>query len=254
MAERDWVLAKVQMKLDYAYHYRKWHSDDPRHVQSMLAYYRRMLAPHLPADRSIEILDVGCGAGLAMQAVRELGFENVKGIDCDEGQVKAASARGMEAGLVTDSVAYLERNAGRYGAIICLDVIEHILPENQMAFVAALGKALAGTGVFVCTVPNANSSLAGRWRYIDWTHCSSFTEHSLDFLLHHGGFREIRVMEVDYFQRPGYVWLPIGGTRHWWAFRFFRMIRRIQMMAELGPDQGRQVPLSLNLLGVARKS
>ncbi len=241
------------MKLDYAYHYRKWHSDDPQHVQSMRAYYRRMLAPYLPPDRSAEILDVGCGVGLAMLAVRELGFTKLGGIDCDEGQVKAAVANGLDVALVSDTVAFLNQNAGRYGAIICLDVIEHVRPESQMEFVAALGKALTKSGVLVCTVPNANSALGGRWRYIDWTHCSSFTEHSLDFLLHHAKLEDIRIEEIDYFQRPRNIWLPIGGTRHWWAFRFFRMIRRLQMMAELGPDQGRRVPLSLNLLGVARK-
>jgi hypothetical protein len=117
----------------------------------------------------------------------------------------------------------------------------------------AVQHALRPGGTLICTVPNANSSLASRYQHIDWTHQCSFTEHSLDFLLHHGGFSPIQIMEVEYLERPQLWWLPVSGGRHWWAFRFFRLWRRLEMMAELGPSQGRQVPLSLNLLAVARR-
>jgi hypothetical protein len=103
----------------------------------------------------------------------------------------------------------------------------------------------------VLTVPNANASLGMRWRYNDWTHTASFTEHSLDFVLFNAGFRKINVSPAEFVRRPKWYFLPIGGARHWWAFCFFRLFRRLEMMAELGPEQGRQVPLSLNLLAVA---
>lgn len=106
----------------------------------------------------------------------------------------------------------------------------------------------------ICTVPNASSTLASRWRYIDWTHHSSFTERSLDFLLFNGGFKTVQVLPVEFMVRPANWWLPVmSGARAWWAFRFFRFIRRLQMMAELGPEQGQAMPLSLNLMGVASK-
>ena len=54
--------------------------------------------------------------------------------------------------------------------------------------------------------------------------------------------------------RPKWFFLPVGGSRHWWALKFFRLFRRLEVMAELGPDQGKKVPLSLNLLAVADKA
>jgi SAM-dependent methyltransferase len=242
------------MNIDYGRIYRKWHSDTPEHVATMRAYYQRILGPHLPADRRAPILDVGCGMGFASIAVKALGFSAVLGVDSDSSQVASCKAKGLDVVQTEDTLAWLRERPGAFGAILALDLIEHIPVDAQLEFVRAVAGALTATGRLICTVPNANSILASRYRYICWTHRCSFTEHSLDFLLYNGGFGTIDVREVDVIQRPPRWWWPGSGGRHWWAFRFFRLWRRLQMMAELGPSQGRSVPLSLNLLCVADKA
>lgn len=243
------------MKLDYTRYYRTWHPDTPEHVAGMVAFNRRILAPHLPAERGAAVADVGCGGGFALLALRELGYTAVTGVDADEGQVAACRRRGLAVEWSGDTVAWLRARAAALRAIVLLDVLEHVPVGEQLEFVGALAGALGPGGSLICTVPNANAALAARWRYNDWTHRCSFTEHSLDFLLFNGGFGEIRVEAVEFLERPRNAWWPLArGARHWWAFRFFRMWRRLEMMAELGPQQGRGVPLSLNLLGVARKA
>lgn len=242
------------MNMDYSYHYQKWHSDTPEHRAAMSAYYRRFLTSELPTDKAAPILDVGCGAGYALLTARDLGFSKLIGVDCDAGQVASCKAKGLdEVTLSENTVGFLKSRAGFFQTLLALDLIEHIPHCEQLEFVRALAEALLPGGKLICTVPNANSALAGRYRYIDWTHRTSFTEHSLDFLLFNGGFREIKISEVEYLQRPNNIWLPVSGARHWWAFRFFRFLRRLEMMAELGPQQGRTIPLSLNLLAIAHK-
>jgi SAM-dependent methyltransferase len=243
-----------EMKIDYTRHYRKWHTDSPEHRANQGAYYRRVLAGHLPEDRSARILDVGCGMGFTMLALKDLGFKSMSGVDCDEGQVASSQAKGLEVSLTDDTTGFLNLKRLHFELILAFDVIEHVPREQQLEFVQAIFGALVPGGKLLCTVPNANSAIGGRWRYIDWTHHCSFTEHSLDFLLSNAGFSNIQVSEVEFIERPNLFWLPISGARHWWAFRFFRLWRRLQMMAELGPEQGRVVPLSLNLLASARKS
>ena len=243
------------MRIDYTHYYRTWHPDTPEHVAGMVAFNRRILAPHLPAERWAAMADVGCGGGFALLALRDLGYTAVTGVDADEGQVASCRRRGLPVEWSEDTVAWLRARAGALQAIVLQDVLEHVPVGEQLEFVGALAGALVPGGSLICTVPNANAALAVRWRYIDWTHRCSFTEHSLDLVLHSGGFREIRIGEVEFHVRPTNWWLPFtSGARHWWAFRFFRMWRRLEMMAELGPQQGRGVPLSLNLLGVARKA
>jgi cyclopropane fatty-acyl-phospholipid synthase-like methyltransferase len=242
------------MSIDYSRHYRKWHDDTPEHEAAMRAFYERMLGEHLPADRAARILDVGCGMGFALLTLRAMGYTSVSGVEADEAQARASQARGLEVALTSDTVGWLKERRAGYEVLLALDLIEHVPLARQLEFVAAMCGALTPGGRLLCTVPNANSALAARWRYIDWTHHCSFTEHSLDFLLFNAGFTDIRILPTEFNQRPLRVWLPVRGARHWWAFRFFRWWRRLEMMAELGPAQGRAVPLSLNLLAVARKA
>jgi SAM-dependent methyltransferase len=243
------------MKIDYTRYYLKWHSDTEEHRQRMLAFYRRILLPHTPTDRSARGIDIGCGMGSAVEALQSDGYRNITGVEYDEGQVAACCKKGLDVVLSKDTAKYLQQLPGSFDFAVCLDVIEHIpTGEGQLEFVAAIAGALKVGGFLICSVPNANSALAPRWRYNDWTHTSSFTEHSLDFLLFNAGFSDVKVHGYELGLKPANCWLPIGGVRHWWAFRFFRMIRRAQMMAELGPEQGRSVPLSLNLMGVAKRT
>lgn len=242
------------MEIDYSYHYRKWHSDTPEHILGVAKYYHRILGPHLPEDKASSVLDVGCGMGFALLALKQLGFSNVSGIDSNSGQVASCRAKGLEVIQCPDSAEFMRSHPGQYQLVLALDLLEHIPPSHQLEFTAAIATSLKSGGALIGTTPNANSSLAARWRYLDWTHETEFTEHSLDFLLHNAGFTEIRVGEVEYCARPRSWWLPLTSSgRHWWTFRFFRLWRRLEMMAELGPDQGRVVPLSPNLLVVARR-
>ena len=240
--------------IDYTKYYEKFHPDTPEHDQTMVGYAQRILSPYLPVDRTGPMLDVGCGTGYTLMALKNLGFTAASGVDIDAGQVSAAVKRGVNAVHVTNTQAFLRERAGSFQTIVTLDVIEHLPWQQQIDFIQSMCEALAPTGRLICTVPNASSSLASRWRYGDWTHHTSFTEHSLDFLLSSGGFAKVDVLPVEFMLRPANWWLPfLSGARVWWVFKFFRFMRRMEVMAELGPEQGRSVPLSLNLLGVASK-
>ncbi|MBD2254576.1 class I SAM-dependent methyltransferase [Nostoc parmelioides] len=249
-------------KIDYTRHYKKWHSDTPEHIQAMKHYSQGLLIPFLPTNKEISILEVGCGMGFAMLALQDLGYINHEGIDIDYGQVQSCLQKGLNVTQVKDSTAYLNSHKNQYDLIIALDVIEHIPQEGQLDFVKGMCKALKPDGQIICTVPNANSGLASRWRYIDWTHYLSFTEHSLDFLLYNAGFQSIEVVPTEFFHPPNFrlffsrsifrswFWKSI---LQWTIFRFIRGFRRLEMIGELGWEQGISVPLSLNLLARGSK-
>ena len=161
------------MKIDYTHYYRKWHDDSDAHRAAMISYSRNLLESRLPADKNAKVLDVGCGMGFALLALRELGFPNLSGVESDSGQAKSCQAKNLDVTLADDTIEFLKQHAGTYDLIICLDVIEHIPVAIQLAFVHALAGALRSGGKLICTVPNANSALAARWRYNDWTHAAS---------------------------------------------------------------------------------
>ncbi|MFM6021922.1 MAG: class I SAM-dependent methyltransferase, partial [Dolichospermum sp.] len=151
-------------KIDYTRHYKKWHSDTPEHIQSMKQYSLGLLSSFLPENKEIRILEVGCGMGFAMLALQDLGYSHIVGIDIDYGQVQSCVQKGLNVTCVEDSTSYLYSHVNEYDLIVVLDVIEHITHANQLEFVRAICQALKPNGQIICTVPNANSTLASRWR------------------------------------------------------------------------------------------
>lgn len=235
--------------IDYTRHYRNWHSDDESHINNMTSYYSKRIIPVFPQDKGIKILDIGCGMGFLMMALEQNGFANVNGIDIDEGQVKSCQSKGLKVELVKDTIQYLNDHASHFELITAFDVLEHVPVEVQIDFVSAVHKALKDGGKFICSVPNANSLLGNRNRYIDYTHWVTFTEISLDFVLYNGGFKKIDIKAMDF------VFFSIKPTQliHFLLFKINRWLRKLSFIAELGIKQGSSVPLSFNLLGIAQK-
>lgn len=249
----DWYAQCEFVKIDYSYHYRKWNKDTDEARASVIGPYSKLYGEHFPADKNARILDIGCGIGYMLGTLKALGYTNASGIDIDPSQVETCRKRGFDVALIEDSKAFLHENAGKFDQILAFDLIEHIPREAQLEFVAAMAGALRSGGTLLATTPNANSFLGMRYRYIDWTHCEAFTEYSLDFLLYSGGFRDIRVVPAEKMERPKLWFLPTGPSRYYWAWRVVRGWRRLQYMVELGPQAGRTVPLSANLLAIASK-
>jgi len=217
----------------------------------MSSHFQRILKAHLPLNPDSAVLDVGCGMGFALESLRQLGYLHLEGFDTDKNQVALAQKGGLPVVWAENPLSFLAERAGSKDLILCLDVLEHVPKTGQLAFASAIRQALKPGGRVILTVPNASSALASRWRYIDFTHETSFTEHSIDFLLFNSGFSKISVFASEFGVRPKWVFLPRKSTLLWALFQFYRLWRRGEMIAELGPEQGRAIPLSLNLLVVA---
>lgn len=101
------------------------------------------------------LLDVGCGAGLAAEALALLGHE-VLGIDAAPEVIAAASAHAASRGLPlayrqTTAEALLVEGA-RFQAITALEVIEHV--ADAPAFLHTLAALLEPGGVLVLSTLN----------------------------------------------------------------------------------------------------
>ena len=239
--------------INYSRYYNKWHDKSEKHRNYLYTYYSRILTPHLPADRTISILDIGCGMGFTLWTLEKLGYSNNEGIDTDPDQIQSCNELGINAQLVTDTVDFLSNKKKSYDLIILLDVLEHIPHIEQIDFLYSCYHSLKEKGRLICTVPNANSTFGMRWQFNDWTHHSSFTEYSLDFVLFNAGFSDIFITETEFFSRPSLITMIKGGAFHWSIFKFCRFFRRMEAIGELGLNQGLKSPLSLNLIGIADK-
>lgn len=239
-------------EIDYSIQYRKWHDDSIRHYEDSYNYYKRIFSNLLPEDKDIKILDVGCGFGLAIYSLKKMGYKHVKGIDISRQLVEVCHKNNLDVELVEDSTEWLNKHPCEFDVIIFLDVLEHIPPEKHLIFLKSIYKSLKQNGMIICTTPNANSTFSSRWIYNDWTHYTSFTEHSLDFILRNSGFKDVQIKEVEFITKPRYPIILRKSVLHWILFKIIRFFRRLEAIAELG-EEGKTIPLSLNLLAVAYK-
>jgi len=180
-------------QFDYSIHYRSFHDDSESHAESMARMMGSLLNGYLPTDRSAPIIDVGCGYGFALRAMRSFGHTNLLGLEMSPEQAQRSRNAGFDVILTDDTIAWLKGHRGRFAFVSLLDVLEHVPVSLQIELTRAIREALQPEGKLFLTVPNANAILSSRWRYNDYTHHSSFTEHSLYFVLKNAGFDEIKI-------------------------------------------------------------
>jgi len=159
-------------------------------------YLRRLIRDHFPSDRGASVLDLGCGCGALIHAARELGYQNVCGVEGSQEQVEAAKRLGIASVEHGDLLARLRRCPdSSEDLVIAFDVIEHFDRDELFAFVDQVYRVLRAGGRFIIHTPNAESPFFGRIRYGDLTHELAFTQNSLHQLLRTAGYARVDCFE-----------------------------------------------------------
>ncbi|MGH7118641.1 MAG: bifunctional 2-polyprenyl-6-hydroxyphenol methylase/3-demethylubiquinol 3-O-methyltransferase UbiG [Acetobacteraceae bacterium] len=116
---------------------------------------------HFPEQKAVRLLDVGCGAGLASEALARCGY-SVLGLDPSASLIGAAEAHAAGRGLplhyrVGLPEQLLEEDA-RFTVISALEVIEHVAePAHFLATLAGL--LVPGGLLFLSTINRTLKSL-----------------------------------------------------------------------------------------------
>ncbi|HEY8290194.1 MAG TPA: bifunctional 2-polyprenyl-6-hydroxyphenol methylase/3-demethylubiquinol 3-O-methyltransferase UbiG [Acetobacteraceae bacterium] len=120
-----------------------------------IGWIRQRIGRHFPDTAGLRLLDVGCGAGLASEALAHAGF-TVLGLDAAGEAIEAARAhaRGQalpmlyRAGLAED----LASEGLRFPVITALEVIEHV--PDPAAFLRVLASLLEPQGLLFLSTLN----------------------------------------------------------------------------------------------------
>ena len=133
---------------------RPLHSMNPARIAWVLAQMRARFG-----DAPLRVLDVGCGAGLAAEALAKAGHA-VMGLDAATGLIEAARAHADQGGLAITYRAGLAEELlaedARFPAITALEVIEHV--PDQAGFLRVLGGLLEPGGVLVLSTLNRTNA------------------------------------------------------------------------------------------------
>jgi 2-polyprenyl-3-methyl-5-hydroxy-6-metoxy-1,4-benzoquinol methylase len=147
--------------------------------------YLPLLRDHQP------ILDVGCGRGELLGALAALGVEG-SGVDLDAGMVEQARADGVEAHH-GDAIEFLRQQPeASYGAIVSIQVVEHLPFDVLMELVDLAVSRLRPGGVLVMETPNPQALFVlGNTFLLDPTHVRPIHPSLLVFLCERAGFADI---------------------------------------------------------------
>jgi len=118
-----------------------------------------LVLKHVPRDRAIDVLDVGCGTGsLVFLLARELPGAVLTGIDVSIPNIRAAEAQRATLDAATASrvrferADYLARPPVRVDAVMS-DGVLHLIPGDTRALFARLAGDLRPGGVLVVCMP-----------------------------------------------------------------------------------------------------
>lgn len=156
------------------------------------------LRPILPGQEC-RILDIGCGMGQMLVALRGLGYSRLYGIDIAIDAVEVCQRNGLQVERIRDLRDWLSGFTGeKFEFVIMSHVLEH-LPKEQIIDVLKLirGRVLTRGGRLCVMVPNAQANTGCYWAYEDFTHTCLFTAGSLLFVLRVAGFDEIHILDPD---------------------------------------------------------
>ncbi len=136
---------------DKYFHYRNV-NPDYYHDYRLAGYIKRVL----PANKDAAILDIGCGFGQMLLALRALGYTNLAGIDLADEAVHTCQNSGMD--VVKSSVDEFSTGSlcRRFDFLIMSHVLEHI---DKPAIIPILSlirdRLMKPQATFVVMVPNA---------------------------------------------------------------------------------------------------
>jgi 2-polyprenyl-3-methyl-5-hydroxy-6-metoxy-1,4-benzoquinol methylase len=183
-------------------------------------------------ERMDRVLELGCGSGATLAALRATGrCKQTTGIELVESAARAAE-KNVDEVLVGDIEKMdLSGRFAPFDAILCLDVLEHLV--DPWTAVRRLGDLLAPGGVLVTSIPNVRNIrvvgplvLLGQWRYtdqghLDRTHLRFFTRESAIELVGCGGLEVDRVETIVGSRGQWINRLTLGAFRRLFEFQYF---------------------------------
>lgn len=161
-----------------------------------LPFAKHIIRTCFPPDRSITILDLGCGFGGFLGVCRQEGYQQLRGIDISFENVSMAHQLGLnmvEQGELLDTLTQIKTES--YDIVLFLDVIEHFEQKDIVTILQQTFRILKKGGQGIIHVPNSEGIFGSRIRYADFTHEMAFTQNSLSQLFRFCGFEQFRFFE-----------------------------------------------------------
>lgn len=161
--------------------------------------WRSYLIPFLPISKKSNILEIGCGVGHNLYALKELGYTNISGTDYSSECIEVCTQQGFDGLLVDDQSEkkFYQSKKKQYDCIILYDLVEHLEPSDARMLLEAVGSMLRPNGSIIISLPNADHPFSNTLLFADITHKFIYNANSLSQLLRLSGFAHISFLQMN---------------------------------------------------------
>ncbi len=143
------------------------------------------------------VLDIGCGRGEFLEALRDAGLRG-RGIELSEELVNICRQKGLDVERA-DLFEYLDSlDDASLDGIFCSQVVEHLPPERLPDFARLLGEKTRRGALVAIETPNPEClAIFATHFYLDPTHTRPVPASLLAFYLEEAGFGRIEVQQLS---------------------------------------------------------
>lgn len=221
--------------------------DPEKFTKRSHAYFKKVIAPHLPNKKDCAILEIGCGYGrYTSLIVHQMQYTNVVGVDISEEQIEyARNHYNLQNVFVEDALAYMQRTNQKYDVVILMDVLEHLELNYAVSLLNAVHSALSQEGKLIIQVPNGISPMNPLYRG-DVTHIRPYSVNSISQILRMAGFSKFSSYAIP----PAAITIKSFILRYFWIIVVRPCIYLFMILVHGNSGGG---IYSSNLLTVANK-
>ncbi len=170
------------------------------------------------------VVEVGPGKGLLQSMLKERGFAS-HAIEVCEAYADDLKKKGYPCELASNAADALRKSATKgVGAIVAVDVLEHLPLEEGMFLLSAAADVLPRGGSLILQVPNVSGLFGISTFAADPTHLMPYNEHSLRKVLEAAGFVSI---ELHPMKLPGSATDALRSVCREVVFFLVRCLQRV---------------------------
>ena len=136
-------------------HYKNWADEYDSSMKEWGYAYpselKKILKSKIKLNKNIKILDAGCGTGYVAEALKELNFKNISGIDFSQEMLTVAKKKKIYSRLICQSLnEKLKIRSNQFELVICTGVLTsgHVGPKA----IKELIRIVKPKGFFICSI------------------------------------------------------------------------------------------------------
>jgi len=166
---------------------------------SLFKFYKHNYLPHVPADKSSNILVISCGPGYFVDMLSRHGYDNVLGIDSYADKIELCTKRGLNCNQ-SDAFYFLENCEKNYDLIFCEQELNHLTKDEIIEFLKLANSKINTGGRLISHALNGANPITGSEALAqNFDHYNTFTEYTMKQILTHTGFKDVKVFPLHLY-------------------------------------------------------